>query len=484
MRYFPSFLKLTGRACLVVGAGETALRKVRLLRKAGASITVVTDAMDVREIAPELLTLERDGSLRMERRAFRHEDVAQQTVVVSATEIPERDTLVAEASRLAGRPVNVVDRPDLSDFITPAIIDRDPITIAVSSAGTAPVLARRLRAQIEALLPARLGALAEFAESFRSAVKANIHEGRARLRFWERFFDGPEAASVLAGDETAAREKMLTLVNASSARHNPKGRVAIVGAGPGDPDLLTFKAMRALQHADVVVYDKLVGPEILDYARRDAERIYVGKTRGNHTRTQDEINAVLVEQARLGKHVVRLKGGDPFIFGRGGEEQDYLAQHGVDVEVVPGITAAAGCAAASGIPLTHRDHAQAVTFVTGHAKDGEPDLDWTALASLKQTLVIYMGVSTIGRSCERLIEHGLDPQTPAAVIENGTLPEQRTVTGSLADLATLVAANGIKGPGLFIVGDVVSAAGGATAPATQTDADLTARAEVLRRVAV
>lgn len=476
MKYFPTFLRLSGEACLIVGAGETALRKLRLLRKAGAVVTVVTDGAKPDEIAPELLELEAAGDIRLMRRTFEASDVTGRVIVISATEEPARDEEVAAAARNAGRPVNVVDRPDLSDFITPAIVDRDPITIAISSAGTAPVLARRLRAQIEAMLPARLGALASFADSFRRAVKANIGDGRARLRFWERFFDGPVAASVIAGEETTAREKMLTLVNASSERQKPHGRVAIVGAGPGDPDLLTLKAMRALQQADVVVYDKLVGPEILDYARRDAERIYVGKTKGHHTRSQDEINGILVEEALSGKRVVRLKGGDPFIFGRGGEEQDYLAQHGIDVEIVPGITAAAGCAAASGIPLTHREHAQAVTFVTGHAKDGEPDLDWAALAGLKQTLVIYMGVSTIARSCARLIEHGLDPHTPAAVIENGTLPEQKTVTGSLNDLAALVAANGIKGPGLFIVGDVVSAANGALAIPAEVDS--------LRRLAV
>lgn len=476
MKYFPTFLRLSGQACLVVGAGETALRKVRLLRKAGADITLIADSTAPDEIAPELLDLESAGEVRIERRAFDAADVLGRVIVVSATELPARDENVARAARSAGRPVNVVDRPDLSDFITPAIVDRDPVTIAISSAGTAPVLARRLRAQIEAMLPARLGALAQFADSFRSAVKANLQDGRTRLRFWERFFEGPVAASVIAGEETTAREKMLTLVNAASERKKPRGRVAIVGAGPGDPDLLTLKAMRALQGADVVVYDKLVGPEVLDYARRDAERIYVGKTRGHHTRSQDEINAILVDEARQGKQVVRLKGGDPFIFGRGGEEQDYLALHGIDVEIVPGVTAAAGCAAASGIPLTHRAHAQAVTFVTGHAKDGEPDLDWAALAGLKQTLVIYMGVSTIARSCTRLIEHGLDPHTPAAVIENGTLPEQRTVTGSLGDLAELVAANGIKGPGLFIVGDVVSAAKGAQ--------ELPAEMETLRRIAV
>jgi len=481
MKYFPTFLQVTERSCLVVGAGATALRKVRLLRKAQADVTVVSDGLDSRDIADELLDLERDGTIRLERRAFRPEDLENAMLVISATGVSSRDEAVAQAARAAGRPVNVVDRPDLSDFNTPAIVDRDPITIAISSAGTAPVLARRLRAQIETLLPARIGALARFADSFRQAVKANIHDGRGRLRFWDRFFEGPVAASVLAGDETAAREKMLTLVNAVSARQQQQGRVSIVGAGPGDPDLLTFKAMRALQHADVVVYDKLVGPEIMDYARRDAERIYVGKTRGSHTRTQDEINDILVAEARAGKHVVRLKGGDPFIFGRGGEEQDYLTRHGIEVEIVPGITAAAGCAAVSGIPLTHRDHAQAVTFVTGHAKDGEPDLDWASLARLKQTLVIYMGVSTIARTCARLIEHGLDPQTPAAVIENGTLPSQRTVIGTLADLDRLVLVNGIKGPGLFIVGDVVSAAGGAVA---EDFAPFATQAEPAQRLAV
>ncbi|NEQ04337.1 siroheme synthase CysG, partial [Moorena sp. SIO3F7] len=326
MKYFPTFLRLSEQACLVVGAGETALRKVRLLRKAGARITVVADSTASDEIASELLDLAREGDLTIERRAFVTDDVQGCAVVISATELHQRDEAVARAARDAGRPVNVVDRPDLSDFIRPAIVDRDPITIAISSAGTAPVLARRLRAQIEAMLPARLGALADFADSFRRAVKANIHDGRGRLRFWERFFEGPVAASVIAGEETAAREKMITLVNAASQRENARGRVAIVGAGPGDPDLLTLKAMRALQRADVVVYDKLVGPEILDYARRDAERIYVGKTRGHHTRSQEEINAILVEEAQQGKQVVRLKGGDPFIFGRGGEEQDYLAQ--------------------------------------------------------------------------------------------------------------------------------------------------------------
>jgi uroporphyrin-III C-methyltransferase/precorrin-2 dehydrogenase/sirohydrochlorin ferrochelatase len=320
-----------------------------------------------------------------------------------------------------------------------------------------------VREAIERLLPARLGRLARFAQSFRGAVAATLPEGRARLRFWERFFDGPSAGQVLRGEDVAAREAMLKLVN-RPAPATERGQVAIVGAGPGDPDLLTLGALRLLQRADAVVYDKLVGPEIVDYARRDAERIYVGKSKANHSMSQDRINALLVRLAEDGKRVVRLKGGDPFVFGRGGEELDYLKRHGVAVEVVPGITAAVGCAGSLGIPLTLRGVSQAVTLVTGHGQDGEPDLDWAALARLDQTLAIYMGVSTAGRVARRLIEHGLAPSTPVAVIENGTLPEQKTVTGTLAELESLVRTGGITGPALIIVGQVVRQADGAALP--------------------
>jgi uroporphyrin-III C-methyltransferase/precorrin-2 dehydrogenase/sirohydrochlorin ferrochelatase len=352
-------------------------------------------------------------------------------------------------------PVNVVDRPDLSSFIMPAIVERDPVVIGISTGGAAPLLARRIRATIEALLPARLGRLVRFAESFRGSVQATIPDARARLRFWERFFEGPLAGAVLAGDESTAREQMLSLVNRPQAAPRPAGVVHIVGAGPGDPDLLTLRALRLMQQADVVVYDKLVGPEILDYARRDAERIYVGKSKGNHARTQDQINELLVVHARTGKRVLRLKGGDPFIFGRGGEEREHLRRAGVRVEVVPGITAATGCAAATGIPLTHRDHAAAATFVTGHGRNGEPDLDWAALARIRHTLVIYMGVSTAGRTAARLIEHGMAPDTPVAVVENGTLESQKTAIGTLAHLGALVAEHGIAGPAIIVVGEVV-----------------------------
>jgi len=449
MRYFPAFHDLSVQPSLVVGGGEPATRKLRLLLKAGAEAVVVAPAADA-----EIAALAQAGKIAWRQRPFVAEDVAGCGLVIGATGRPAVDEAVAAAARSIGVPVNVVDRPDLSTFITPAIIDRDPLVIGISTGGDAPILARQLRARIEALLPANLGRLARFAGTFRAAVSAQIGDGIQRRRFWERFFSGPVAAKVLAGDETGAREAMLGLINGRAVQAQEAGSVAIVGAGPGDPDLLTFKALRRLQEADVVLYDKLVGPEIVDYARRDAERLYVGKTKANHAKSQDEINALMAELALAGKRVVRLKGGDPFIFGRGGEELDYLQRRGIAVEVVPGVTAAAGCAAAAGIPLTLRGTALAVTFLTGHARDGEPDLDWAGLAAGRQTLAVYMGVSTAGTVARRLIEHGLSAATPVAIIENGTRPEQRVVTGLLQDLPVKLQQGGIAGPALIIIGEV------------------------------
>jgi uroporphyrin-III C-methyltransferase/precorrin-2 dehydrogenase/sirohydrochlorin ferrochelatase len=466
MSYFPAFLDLDGRSCLLVGGGQTAARKLRRLLKAGARVTVVAP-----EVEDEIAALAAAGEVTLQRRPFLVDDVAGRAVVQSATGREAVDRRVSDAAQAAGVQVNVVDRPELCSFIAPAVVDRDPVVIGISTGGAAPVLARRVRESIERLLPARLGRLARFAESFRGAVAATLPEGRARLRFWERFFDGPSAGQVLRGEDVAAREAMLKLVN-RPAPAAERGQVAIVGAGPGDPDLLTLGALRLLQRADAVVYDKLVGPEIFDYARRDAERIYVGKSKANHTLSQDQINALLVRLAEDGKRVVRLKGGDPFVFGRGGEELDHLKHHGVAVEVVPGITAAVGCAGSLGIPLTLRGVSQAVTLVTGHGQDGEPDLDWAALARLDQTLAIYMGVTTAGRVAGRLIEHGLAASTPVAVIENGTLPEEKTVTGTLGELENLVRSSGITGPALIIVGQVVR------------QADLAVLPELARAVAV
>lgn len=454
MRYFPAFHDLSLRPSLVVGGGEAAARKLRLLLKAGARPVVIAP-----HAGPEIAGLASDGAIIWQRRAFVPADIADCGLVVAATGRAEVDEAVSRAAQAGGVPVNVVDRPDLSSFITPAIIDRDPVVIGISSGADAPILARQLRARIESLLPANLGRLARFAGAFRGAVAAQIGDAVRRRRFWERFFTGPIADKVLAGDEIGAREAMLGLINGRAARqqatrHDGEGSVAIVGAGPGDPDLLTFKALRRLQEADVVLYDKLVGPEIVDYARRDALRIYVGKSKANHALSQDAINALMAEHALAGRRVVRLKGGDPFIFGRGGEELDYLQRRGITTEVVPGVTAAAGCAAAAGIPLTLRGTALVVTFITGHAQDGEPELDWASLVSGKQTLAVYMGVSTAGTVARRLVEHGLDAATPVAVIENGTRPQQRIVTARLDALEARVQQASIAGPALIIIGEV------------------------------
>jgi uroporphyrin-III C-methyltransferase/precorrin-2 dehydrogenase/sirohydrochlorin ferrochelatase len=425
VQYFPLFLSLTDRAVLVVGGTEAAARKVRLLRQAGARITVVAP-----RAGTEISGLDADGALDWVRRGVVAGDVGGKALVIAATGSDAVDARVAEAAHAANIPVNVVDRADLSTFVTPAIVDRDPVTVAIGSGGAAPVLTRRIRARIERLLPNRLGALARFAESFRASVHANIGDETERRRFWERFFDGPVAAQVLGGNERGAREQMLSLVNRRSAG-GPIGSVHIVGAGPGDPDLLTVRALRLLEDAEVVIYDKLIGPAILDLVRRDAERIYVGKDKGGHGTSQAEINDLIVAEARAGRRVVRLKGGDPFVFGRGGEEADHLRRHGIDAEIL----------------------------VTGHGKDGEPDLDWAALAGGHQTLVIYMGVSTAGAIGRRLIDNGLDPATPVAVIENGTRPEQKVVVGTLVETGRLIAHGDITGPAVIVVGDVVRAAG-------------------------
>ncbi|MCF3630382.1 siroheme synthase CysG [Thalassospiraceae bacterium LMO-SO8] len=456
MRQFPIFFSVQDRPVVIAGGGEAAARKLRLLLKAGAVVTVVApDAND------EILDLFEAGDIEWTARAFVDADVAGAVLAYGATGIDAVDRQVSAAARKAGVPVNVVDRPELSDFITPAIVERDAITVAVSSGGTAPVLARGVKAAIERLLPPNLGRLALFAERFRGAVKAVVPDGRARLRFWDGFFDGPIAARVLAGDEQGAAEDMLSYVNRRG--RDEDGIVHIVGAGPGAADLITLRGQRLLEQADVIVHDRLVGDGVLDLARRDADRIDVGKTPGRHPVPQDKINDILIAQARLGKRVVRLKGGDPFIFGRGGEELQALNAAGVRAEVVPGITAATACAAATGIPLTHRGHASAVTFVTGHlarekgGDGGAPDVDWAALARSGATLAVYMGIGGAGAIANDLSRHGL-ADTPVAVIENGTRPDQRVFTGHVRGLDALVRANGVTGPALIVIGDVTALA--------------------------
>ncbi len=461
MDHLPVFLTLRDRSVLVVGAGESAARKARLLRRAGARIHIVAPQANA-----ELSALARQGAVTLHLRPFEPADLRDRAAVWAATGRPAVDETVAAAARARALPVNVVDRPDLSNFIMPAIIDRNPIIVAVSSGGAAPVLARRIRAQLERTLPARLGHLARFAGRFRSAAKASLPAGLPRLRFWEGVFDGPIAAAVLAGEEAQASERMLLAVNRNApSGQRPEGIVHLVGAGPGDPDLLTLRALHLLQTADVIVHDRLIGPDILDYARRDAKRIYVGKAAGKPSLAQADINALLLRHAEAGQRVVRLKGGDPFVFGRGGEEMNYLRQRGITVEVVPGITAALGCAAAAGVPLTQRGVSSAVTFVTGHGRAGEPDVDWSALASPSHTLVIYMAAGRARSVAARLIEHGLAGTTPAAIIENGTRPEQQVWTGCLGTLRDQRPRLGADGPALIVVGQVAARAQSAIAVA-------------------
>ncbi|MCM0018756.1 MAG: siroheme synthase CysG [Tagaea sp.] len=429
MRHFPIFLDLVGKPVLVVGTAPSAATKAEQLARAGADV----------------------------RRADRFDGLGEAVLVVVGDADEALGAEVAQAARAEKIPVNVVDRPELCDFVWPAIVDRDPITIAISTAGTSPVLARQLRARIETLVPAAYGQLAAFAGGLRARVARAIPDARARRMFWDRVLGGRVGERVLAGDEAgAARELDRALLGAGSA----KGHVSLVGSGPGDPELLTLKALRRLQEADAIVHDRLVDSRILDLARRDAERIDAGKTRGRHTMRQGDIESLLVRLAGEGKRVVRLKGGDPFVFGRGGEEIEALAQAGIDFDVVPGITAALGCAAYVGIPLTHRDHAQACVFVTGHTKDGELDLDFRALANPRQTLAIHMGSTNLGALRRGLMRHGLPGSTPVALISRGTRPDQRVEFATLGTLESAAARVDLSGPMLTVVGRTVALAAG------------------------
>ena len=451
MDYFPLFLKLTGQAVLVVGGGEVAARKIDLLLRAGAQVTVVAP-----ELIDSLETLKQSGTLQHIAGEFRPEHLEGVRLAIAATDKHAINAWVAHQAEVRNVLVNVVDDRELSRFIVPAIVDRSPVMVAVASSGDAPVLTRRLREKLEVFLPQRLGLLAQLAGKLRDAVKSRVEEPAARRRFWERFFDGPIAADVLAGGDVIEAEKRTTesLRAASAESGAPAGEVVLVGAGPGDPGLLTLRALRALQNADVVLYDRLVSDAIVDLARRDAERIYVGKAAGRAHVSQEGINDLLVKLASQGKRVCRLKGGDPFIFGRGGEELEALAAHGIRFEVVPGITAAAGCAAYAGIPLTHRDYAQSLTLVTGHCKGETDKVDWDLLARPGQTVVFYMGLGHLENILTQLTTRGVPANRGAAIIEQGTQVGQRVITGTLEDLAHKAREARIESPALLIVGEV------------------------------
>ena len=394
------------------------------------------------------------GRISHVSRNFEDNDVAGNFLVIAATNDMEVNKRVSEVAFQCNTPVNVVDQPALCTFTMPSIVDRSPLTIAVSTGGASPVMARQLRARLETLIPASYGGLADLVNEYRQAVKSRISNVTGRRRFWEDVLHGPIPELFTSGNEAAARDALERAVK-SAQPQNTQGEVYLVGAGPGDPDLLTFRALRLMQQADVVLYDRLVSKEILDLARRDARKIYVGKERSNHTLPQPAINDRLADLARNGERVLRLKGGDPFIFGRGGEEIGELTRQGIPFQVVPGITAAAGCASYAGIPLTHRDFAQSCVFVTGHLKDGSVDLNWEMLAQPQQTVVIYMGLIGLPIICRELITHGVDKSMPIALIEQGTTKKQRVFTGTLANLHDSIGDKKVRAPTLLIIGEVV-----------------------------
>lgn len=454
MRVFLASIPLEGAKVVVVGGGEPALAKLRLFLNSPADLVWFTPdgapaALETPTAAPTPKARLPDAAdLRGARLVF---------IALSDIALARR---IAEAARKAGVQANIVDQPAFSDFHTPALIDRDDVVVGVATGGNAPILARDLRSRIEAVLPKGVASVAQLAGELRGAVKDAIPDFLARRRFWEKAFRSPAADLAADGRMAEARREMVRLLNVAAAPRDEaaQGLVHIVGAGPGDPELLTLKALRALQDADVIIHDKLVSTEVLERARRDARRIYVGKTRGDHSVPQDQIEQLMIEEARAGHRVVRLKGGDPFVFGRGGEELEAVRAAGIEAIVVPGITAALACAASTGLPLTHRDHAQAVTFVTGQPKPGGEAADWVRLAAPNHTLAVYMGAGQAAEIASNLIAAGRDGATPVAVVENGSRPDQRTLKGQLDDLAALVARMDLTGPALLFIGETAALA--------------------------
>jgi len=448
MRYFPLFADLHGRRVLVVGGGAVAERKVRLLLDAGARVTLVAP------VATDWLQAAAGVEVHVD--TFRPQHLDGVVLAIAATDDASVNAAVASAGRDRNVLVNVVDVAHLSSFIVPAIVDRSPLVIAISTGGVAPVLARLVRERLETLIDGSFGRLAGLLERWRARIKAQLPEVTARRRFYETVVRGRVADLVRSQDEAAAELELERTLHAADAPR--RGSVVLVGAGPGDAGLLTLHALRALQEADVILHDRLVTDEVLNLARRDADRICVGKMARGHSVSQGRIHELLLEQAQLGRRVVRLKGGDPFIFGRGGEELEFLRAHGIPFEVVPGITAAAACGAYAGIPLTHREHAQSVRFVTAHCGESIDTLDWAALAQERHTVALYMGVAGLDRIAERLIAHGRAAATPVAIVENGSRPGQRVILATLAELGEAGRASAVASPALVIVGEVASLA--------------------------
>lgn len=470
MDYLPIFLEVAGKPVIVDGGTTVAARRVERALNAGAHVTVFDP-----DPGEEVRVFLGHENLTHVARVPVAADFAGCLVAYGASEEPTRDALLHRAAKAAGALVNVADEKSYCDFITPSVVEREPITIAISTGGAAPVIARILRARMEAMLPAAYGRLALFLARFRGRIYEAVPNGRSRRRFWENLIEGPVGDAFLAGEEGLAEERLQEDLNRGSTGLE-RGEVWLVGAGPGDPDLLTFKALRMMQHADVVLYDRLVGDGIIDLVRRDAERIFVGKKAGDHTLSQRDITDLMIERALRGERVLRLKGGDPFIFGRGGEELEEVALRGIPVEVVPGITAAAGCGAAAGIPLTHRDHAQSCVFITAHGSGGVIDHDWTRYAQKGQTVVVYMGLNALGDVARAALTQGVDPDMPVAVIDNGTRLGQRVITGPLADIVARVSAADLPGPALIVIGHVVSLHGRLGVKGSRSEHDMELKA--------
>ena len=446
MDFLPVFQNVKGRLCLVVGGGAVGTRKAGVLLEAGAKVRVVAPEIDDE--------LKSNANVEAVVARFEEKHFDGVTLIIAATNDRSVNKQVSELAQARNIPVNVVDDPELCSFIMPAILDRSPLMVAFSSGGASPVLTRMMRGKLESIIPHNFKRLAQFAERFRELVKQRVTNPPKRRLFWEDVLEGVIAEKVLSGDEAGGEALLREMLDKEdNVLH---GEVYLVGAGPGDPDLLTFRALRLMQKADVVVYDNLVSKPIVEMTRRDAERIYVGKKRDDHTLPQEEINLLLVRLAKEGKRVLRLKGGDPFIFGRGGEEIETLAAEGIAFQVVPGITAASGVASYAGIPLTHRDHAQSCIFVTGHLKDGTMNLDWDALARPKQTVVVYMGLHGLDMLCTELVNHGMPDTTPIAIVQHGTQPTQRVITGTLATLPAIAEREKPQAPTLIIIGGVVT----------------------------
>jgi uroporphyrin-III C-methyltransferase / precorrin-2 dehydrogenase / sirohydrochlorin ferrochelatase len=453
MKTFPILVSFDGKPPLVTGGGELALVKTRLLLKRAPSVDIAAD-----RVVPEITALVEKGVASLVPAHPGIDQLRGRPLVIAATEDDEEDSRVSAIARALGVPVNVPDRPELCTFALPAIVDRGEVTVAIGTSGASPVLAQRLRTWLEQELHPRLDALAKLAAEFRGAVAERLPSGPPRRKFWEAVFEGAAAEAMLEGDEDNARALIGKAIDEAAERPLPRGRVLLVGAGPGDPELLTMKAIRALKSADVIFYDRLVGEGVLDHARREAELVEVGKAKGAHSVSQDEINALLIERAQAGQTVVRLKGGDPFIFGRGGEELDALRAAGVAIEIVPGVTAGIAAAASVQIPLTHRDVSHTVTFVSGHEAGGEEPsfehLDLGALAGGKSTLLVYMGVSTAGVIAGKLIEAGFRPDLPVLAVENASRDDERRVLATIAELAAQPERLRLKSPAVLIFGEV------------------------------